>query len=274
MKEKIKRIADCCNLIFTIIATIMSLAMLITSSVAWFTIKDKSKFTFKAGTEEVILYSANYVNVAEDNWEYVWDNGINLEENNVVFGKEYTSPDYVTQLGTIDNLSFRKEINNLWYCLKVKKDSGLRFSSLRLCFADENPYKIFYDLDNTHTQLRDDAVDAKLNELLESLISIDSLIVSVVAPENFFLNEAIPGANENCADAKKVSKYSSNNALAFEGTAEGLDLTSQDYYYIYFRAYPNLDAYADLVDYISTYMPCVMQFNLVITLVVNDIATN
>ena len=70
------------------------------------------------------------------------------------------------------------------------------------------------------------------------------------------------------------SKYSSDNAQAFEGTAEGLDLTSQDYYYIYFRAYPNLDAYADLVDYISVYMPCVMQFNLVITLVVNDIATN
>jgi hypothetical protein len=180
----------------------------------------------------------------------------------------------VTQLGTIDNLSFRKEINNLWYCLKVKKDTGLRFSSLRLCFADENPYKLFYDLDNTHAQLTDDVVDAKLNESLKTLISIDSLIVSVVAPENFFLTETIPGANENCADAKEVSKYSSDNAQAFEGTAEGLDLASQDYYYIYFRAYPNLDAYADLVDYISVYMPCVMQFNLVITLVVNDIATN
>lgn len=271
MKGKIERITGRCNLIFTIVATIMSLAMLITSSVAWFAIKDKSKMTFTAGSVEVMLYTANYIEVSQDTWEYVWDEGLNLEAEDTFFGKEYTSPDYVTHLGTIDNLSFRNEINNLWFCLKVEKISGLKFSSLRLCFVDETPYKLFYDLENTHSQVSDDAVDAKVNQLLHTLICIDSLIVTAISPENFFANIDIPGANENCDDVINIDKYSSNNYQSFEGSAEDLDLSTQDYYYLYFRAYPNLSAYADLVEEISLYMPCVMQYDLMITLVVDNI---
>jgi hypothetical protein len=273
-KAKAERIINRFNLIYTIITSIMVFVLLITTSFAWFAIRDKSKMTFTAGKGEVVLYSANYIEVSQDKWEYVWDEGVNLETENVFFGKEYTSPDYVTHLGTIDNLSFRNEINNLWYCVKVEKTSGLEFSSLRLCFVDDTPYKLFYDLENTHSQLVDNAVDAKVNELLDKLICIDSLIVTYVAPENFFSNVDIPEANEDCSDVIHVTKYTSNNPQSFEGTAQDLDLSTQDYYYVYFRAYPNLGAYADLVETISLYMPCVMQYDLMITLVVDNNTNN
>jgi hypothetical protein len=67
-----------------------------------------------------------------------------------------------------------------------------------------------------------------------------------------------------------VKKYSDEGAISFEGNVDDLELTDSKYYYLYFRAYPNIEAYADLVDEISNYMPCVIQFNLMISLVVDN----
>jgi hypothetical protein len=257
------------NLIFSIVATMMVFVTFVASSFAWFAIKDKAKTTFTAGVSNIVLYSATYQGESGSGM-YVWDEGINLEEQEASFGREYLSPDYVTQLGMIDNLSFRSEMNNLWYCLRIDKTSGNNFSSLRLCFVDETPYKLFSDLEDTHGQVNDEVVNAKMDKLLDNLICMDSLIVSTVGIENFFSAESIPGVNENCSDMINVKKYSDEGAISFEGNVDDLELTDSKYYYLYFRAYPNLEAYADLVDEISNYMPCVIQFNLMISLVVDN----
>lgn len=261
------------NLIFLIVTAVMTFVTFITSSFAWFAIRDKVKTSFTAGGGNIVLYSATYQGESGSG-AYVWDEGINLEEQEAFFGCEYVSPDYVTHLGTIDNLSFRNEMNNLWYCLRVDKTSGNNFSNLRLCFVDDTPYKLFSDLEDTHAQINDETANNKLNELLNNLICMDSLIISTVEKENFFSAETIPDANENCSDMIYVNKYSDEDAVSLEGTIDKLDLADSKYYYLYFRAYPNLEAYAELVEKISDYMPCVIQFDLMITLVVDNIVDN
>ena len=109
----------------------------------------------------------------------------------------------------------------------------------------------------------------KLNELIEGLICVDSLIVTTISYENFFENVDIPDADGSVSDKLNVLKYSNNTAQSFVGNVSSLDLSNTNYFYLYFRAYPNLDTYVDLVDYISTFMPCVLQFGLKLSLTVD-----
>ena len=134
--------------------------MFATTSFAWISIKDKSNLSFTAGSNDITLYSAMFEGEIEDG-EYVWDDeGVDLEAVDSTFGDLYVSPDYVTHLGTIDNLAFRTEKNNLWYCLKVNKSTGDNFS-LRLSLIDQTPYKIFTNLYETPTVLNNNAVNTK-----------------------------------------------------------------------------------------------------------------
>lgn len=262
------------NLIFTIITALMVFIMLITSSYAWFALRDKVDLSFTANSGDVMLYTAIYQGESGEG-SYVWDDGINLEQTDVIFGSEYTSPNYATHLGTVDNLSFRSESNNLWYCLKIKKASGVNFSSLRLSYDDTTPYKLFaLDANGENpTQVTDDAVAlGAINGSLDTLINIDSLIISTATPETFFLAEEsnIPDVNENDTDAKSVVKYSQAGAESFSGTIT-LDIESNEYYYLYFRAYAVLESFAEVAEEISAYMPCIIQFNLSITLIVDNV---
>lgn len=265
-----KGIKSCYNLISTIIITAILLTMLATTSFAWFKIKDSSNISFTAGSSNVELYSATFQGDTESG-EYVWVKEGKLETEDI-FGSEYTLG-YVTQLGTIDNLAFRTELNNVWYCLKVNKATATKFS-LRLCLADESSFKMFTDLDNTYSEVvagggqSANVAINKVNELLEKLIYTDSLIVTSVKTENFFDEVTIPNPDESFENDSplNVCKYSNNGAMSFIGNT----ILDSDYFYIYFRTYPNLDAYTDLVDYISEFMPCVLQFNLKISLIIDN----
>lgn len=263
------------NLISTIIITIMVFVMLVTTSFAWFTLKDKANISFTAGSCDIMLYSSLFEGELETG-SYVWDDGLDLEQKDTIFGKEYLSPDYVTHLGTIDNLAFRTEANNIWYCLKVNKTTGSQFS-LRLSLNDDDTYKMFSNLENSPEQVKEgDSEEArkainKVDELIEQLIFVDSVIVTTVGVENFFESVELPDPDQSADDKKSVVKFSNSDAKSFVGNVNGLDLSDTNYYYIYFRAYPNLDAYADLVDHISVFMPCVIQFGLKVSLVVDNV---
>lgn len=261
------------NLILSIIITAMVFVMLVTSSFAWFYIKDRSKISFTVGSNDITLYTASYQGEEEDG-RYEWSEAIVLEQQDASFGSEYEAT-YLTQFGTLDNLSFRNKENNFWFCLKINKMIGNNFS-LKLSFSDEEPYKIFSDVEDTHSQVDDAQVNARIDELLsgssngETLMRADSFICTTVGWGNFFSQEEIPNANDTCADKIEVLKYSNAQAKQFEGKTDGVDLSDSDYFYLYFRAYPNLDMYADLVDDISGIMPCVIQFGLIISLRVDN----
>ena len=261
------------NLITTLLKTMLAFIMLVTTSFAWFATTDKVNLTFTSTSGEVVLYAAMYQGESGSG-QYVWDNGtIMKEQTEHTFGSQYVSPNYPTQLGTVDNLAFRSEQNNLWFCLKIKKTAGVNFSSLRLSYDDTVPYKFFSDLDAEEgpTQITETTVTNKIDGALNTLINIDSLIISSVPKENFFLEEQerIPGINEDKADALPVVKYSDAGARSFSGTIRGMDLEQKDYYYVYFRAYCVLNSYATVTEEISSYLPCVMEFDLRITLVVD-----
>ena len=277
MKEKISRY----NLISTIIITIMAFIMFVTTTFAWFSVKDNSNLSFTAGNCDITLYSSSYIfNEETQTGYYQFNEETALEfdkvtqDPNLYFGDLYETPTFVTHLGTIDNLAFRKEENNLWYCLKINKSTGSKFS-LRLSLNDTSPYKMFSDLENTNGQVNaGDSTEAnaaitRINELIEGLICVDSLIVTTISYENFFENVIIPDADESVGDKLNVLKYSSSGAQSFTGNVNNLDLSSTNYFYLYFRAYPNLDTYVDLVDYISVFMPCVLQFGLKLSLAVD-----
>jgi hypothetical protein len=195
------------------------------------------------------------------------------EQTEHTFGSQYVSPDYLTHLGTVDNLAFRSEQNNLWFCLKIKKTLGVNFSSLRLCYNDTMPYRIFSNLDAEEgpTEIIDSAVTNKIDGALDTLINIDSLIISGVPKENFFTEEQekIPGVNEDKADAIPVVKHSDVDAESFSGTIKEIDLEETEYYYVYFRMYCVLDACATITEEISAYFPCVLEFNLRIMLFID-----
>ena len=277
MKEKLSRY----NLISTIIISIMAFIMFVTTTYAWFSIKDKSNLSFTAGNSDITLYSSTYIFNEETqtgHYEFNENSALYFDEvakdPNLYFGNLYETPTFTTHLGTIDNLAFRKEENNLWYCLKVNKATGSNFS-LRLCLNDLEPYKMFSDLENTNGQVNaGDSSEAslaiaKLDEFIEGLICVDSLIVTTISYENFFESVDIPDADGSVSDKLNVLKYSNNTAQSFVGNVSSLDLSNTNYFYLYFRAYPNLDTYVDLVDYISTFMPCVLQFGLKLSLTVD-----
>ena len=261
------------NLITILITTILAFIMLVTTSFAWFSMSDKVQLKFTSASGEVVLYVAMYEGES-GNGQYVWDEGTVLQEQSEQsFGSQFVSPNYPTQLGTVDNLAFRKEQNNLWFCLKIKKTTGVNFSSLRLSYDDAVPYRLFSDLnsENGPTEIVDTTVTNKIDSALNTLINIDSLIISSVPKEDFFVEEQdrIPDINEDCADSFSVVKYSDLDAESFSGTIKELDLENKDYYYVYFRTYCALDSYVSITEEISAYFPCVMEFDLRLTLVID-----
>lgn len=270
LKEEQKRIY---NLITTLITLVLVLVMLTTTSYAWLYVADKAKFGFTSASGDVVLYTAIYQGESGKG-QYVWDNGIKLkEQTEETFGNQYVSPEYQTHLGTVDNLSFRNEANNLWVCVKIKKTAGVNFSSLRFSFDNNEPYKFFHDLDSElgPVQGNDPLVTDKIDSVIDSLLRMDSLIISGVEKENFFTQEAtnIPNISEDCMDAIPVVKYLEPSAKSFNGTIKGTELESQEYYYVYFRMYCVLDSYANIAEEISAYMPCVIQFNFKMTIIVD-----
>ena len=62
-----------------------------------------------------------------------------------------------------------------------------------------------------------------------------------------------------------TTKYTVSKDATLISTEHDIN-EENDYYYMYVRMIPNLDAFVESLDYISTYMPCLIDFNLKLTI--------
>lgn len=278
---------------FSVIAALFFLLSATTLSYAWF------RFGFTSGSMDmktdgdasVKLFTANWA-VATDTVpaSYQWDKGVLLKASSSsasvsgeeFFGKEFSEKTDPLHFGTIDNLSERDKENIVWFCLEVKTAEGRNFEGLKLVFQSD-PFSLYEHIEANDSSAMSEVVSQELKNSidntvesgnrnrLESLLCFDNVIISGTAPDklgNEFFTQI--DVNTTQSDAEFVRKQENGAAInGYKGRAAESEISGERYY-IYFRAYPNLDAYAEIAEYISEYMPCVLQFNLQVEISVNN----
>ena len=241
-------------------------------------------------TPDISIRMATYEPPAQQGEEgtYVWRGEfVPVEKNHLAvnaFGNTSGTADFkIDQLafGEIDNLDKNslKSSNFVWFCLKVHEDEGLTFRNLKVTYAQE-PF-IFYDQNGTKQPTASAAAEVKqkFESFKSDVIAGPLKDLMVIMPAQVFCTKEAPATFQ--PGQKAIQQYSENFRLNTDTAIGGLqgkatEVDADGYYYVYFRAHPNIDAYILLLDKLYQhrlydYMPFYLQFqNLTVSV---DITT-
>lgn len=183
------------------------------------------------------------------------------------------------QFGEITNLIKLDPSNEVWFCLKIHEDEGMEIKNLRLHYA-KNPFQFYGAVweggkvkdilpidtypgvnkaihplaNNIKTALNNIPKEVHM-DLMEVSRPADGAFITTTAPESFdFPKTASP-------DYIRLSEgdETRNGSTGYAGTAQAVD--ANHYYYVYFKAKPNLNGYFNFVQKLYEYMPCYLTFN-------------
>ena len=278
--------------IAAILALLVLIVMAAVPTFAW--LVDTVSTQFRLGADpspRVALYMATaqkaQVGTPQEHWEYKWSSPVELTDMKTggTFGAAFDPSNLnalKTDMGKIDSLdpAFLDESNYVWFCLRVHEEEGLKFKDIQLEFNQtegQHPFRFFGSIwdQGKRTKVVEMTTEYPgagplLQNIYKDKTTVSQLLeVASPAARDSFISAAapvtgpMPGSAELKAGGYVGDQKPMKPAMAADADPyyQASAVDAEGYYYIYFRMGPNLNAYYNLIEGLTYYMPCYLSFN-------------
>lgn len=280
-----------------VISALIAVLIFATAVTGYAWLKTDKEAAFRLGADDTPDISLQIAAWDAAQKKYIWQAPVSVEPNHkniAPYGKPLgvdavnsgMTPDTISstlkvncQFGEITNLIKLDQSNEVWFCLKIHEDEGLEIKNLRLHYAAD-PYQFYgavweggkvtdirpiekyagvkkdiHPLSaDIRTALNEIQPEVKKN-LMEVSRPADDLFITSTPPDQF----TFPATGSPDYIRLNTGDEIRNNSTGYAGTAAAVD--ADHYYYVYFKARPNLDGYFNFVQKLYEYMPCYLTFN-------------